>query len=106
MKGKSGGAELLELARRTLRRQLLEHVPAGHKYTALMVANAMAIVARQIEPGGEKENEEASRRLCRDIRAGNVGPGTPDHDTVYNLLCDQARQNVLISNPGYLDEVE
>ncbi len=104
MKDKSSGAELLELARRTLRGQLLEHILPQEKYLGLMVANAMAIVARQIELGAPKEDEEERRRLCQDIRAGNIDPGSPDYDAVYQSLCDQARNNVLISNPGYLDK--
>jgi len=104
MKDKSSGAELLELARRTLRGKLLEHIPPQEKYTALMVANAMAIVARQIELAAPKEDEQETRRLCQDIRAGNVAPGSPDYDTIYQSLRNQARNNVLISNPGYLDD--
>ncbi|NQU58778.1 MAG: hypothetical protein HQ513_16240, partial [Rhodospirillales bacterium] len=79
-------------------------IPAEKKYLTLMVANAMAIVARQIELGDIKEDEEVTRRLCQDIRAGRVGPGSSDYDAVYDSLCEQARQKVLISNPGYLDE--
>ena len=104
MKNKSSGAELLELARRTLRGQLLEHITPQQKYLGLMVANAMAIVARQIELGESTEDEEETRRLCQDIRTGNVAPGSPDYDTVYQSLREQARKNVLISNPGYLDQ--
>ncbi|NQU58873.1 MAG: hypothetical protein HQ513_16715 [Rhodospirillales bacterium] len=48
MNNKSNGADLLELARQTLRQQLLEHIPADKKYLSLMVAYAMGIVARQI----------------------------------------------------------
>lgn len=104
MSDTSTGSELLELARRTLRQQLLKHIPAEKKYTALMVAGAMAIVARQIEQGDNTPNEAQARQLCKNIRAGKVGPDSGDYDTVYKQLSDQARQNVLISNPGYLDK--
>jgi len=104
MKDKSSGAELLELARRTLRGQLLQHIPPQEKYMGLMVANAMAIVARQIELGQPKEDEAEAHRLCQDIRAGKVAPGSADYDTLYRSLREQARKNVLISNPGYLDK--
>jgi len=104
MKDKSDGSDLLRLARRIMQQQLLEHIPAEKKYTARMVAGAMAIVARQIDRGDENENDEESRQLSADIRAGRVGPQLPDYDTVYETLCDQARLKVLISNPGYLDQ--
>ncbi len=129
MRDRPSGAELLELARRILRQQLLEHIPPEDKYSALMVANTMAIAARQMAFGDSLEREELSRvaeifgevphadntadvqsaleecylRLSRDIREGKVAPGSPNYDLVYGLLHDQARQKVLESNPGYLE---
>jgi hypothetical protein len=96
-------SKLLELARRTLRRQLQGGTLADDKYTTLMIANAMAIVARQIEQVEDKD-VEASARLGQEIRAGDIVPDSPRFDEVYELLSDQARQKVLISNPGYLDK--
>ena len=90
--------KLLELARRAQQGD-----GANDKYTTLMIANALAIVARQNERT-EDEDIEEPRGLARDIRAGNVGLNSTRYDSVYQLLCDQARQNVLISNPGYLDK--
>ncbi|MBC8269783.1 MAG: hypothetical protein H8E36_13625 [Rhodospirillaceae bacterium] len=91
-------SKLFELARRT------QQGEGPHdKYTTLMIANAMAIVARHIELD-ENDDAEASNRLCQEIRAGEVIPGSTRYDEVYELLTDQARQKVLISNPGYLDK--
>ena len=130
MRDKPTGAELLKLARRIMREQLLEHIPPEKKYQALMIANTMAIAARQIEYGDEKEREdlarvtsilgeksdpdnsaevqaaleECYRALSKDIREGRIVPGASRHDEVYELLYGQARQKVLESNPGYLDE--
>jgi hypothetical protein len=127
MRDKPGGAELLKLARRILRQQLLQHIPPEDKYSALMVANAMVIAARQMEFGDAIERQELDRvaqitgeetqgddvqsslqdcyrRLSRDIRAGDVVPATAHYDAIYELLYDQAKQKVLESNPGYLKE--
>ncbi|HJN24927.1 MAG TPA: DUF6285 domain-containing protein [Rhodospirillales bacterium] len=130
MRDKPGGAELLKLARKILREQLLEHIPAQKKYSALMVANTMAIAARQFEFGDARERDELSRiaailgekidpasstevqtaletcyrKLSADIREGKVGPGSANFEAVSELLHDQAKQKVRESNPGYLDE--
>ncbi|MBL6933011.1 MAG: hypothetical protein ISR45_08690 [Rhodospirillales bacterium] len=130
MRDKPDGAELLGLARRILREQLLEHIPPQKKYQALMVANSMAIAARQIEFGDGVEREELSmvanllgenpepensaavqsalqdcyRKLALQIRKGKIAPGSSSFDDVYELLLDQAKQKVRESNPGYLDE--
>ncbi len=55
------GRELLAIARRTLLDELLPCLPPGHRYAALMVANAMAIAGREWLVGGAREEE--SRRL-------------------------------------------
>lgn len=105
MSDRSNAVALLELARRTLRQQLMDQITPQHKYTALMVANAMAIVARQMQLGFQNDDdEEAVRNLAREIRAGDIDPASTRYTEIYQLLCDQARQNVLISNPGYLDQ--
>jgi hypothetical protein len=98
------GAKLLELARHTLRGQLPVEVPAENKYTTLMIANAMAIVGRQIEFADEAENEDDMRRLSEEIRAGNIAPGSSRFNAVHDMLKVQARQKILISNPGYLEK--
>lgn len=121
MRDKPDGPDLLKLARRILRNQLLKHIPAEDKYSALMVANVMAIAARQMENGDAFEREELTRLndllsndvasldegyrvLSAEIRAGEIEPGTERHKSVYQLLLDQAREKVRESNPGYLEE--
>jgi hypothetical protein len=56
-------ADLLETARTVLREAILPQLPPSARYQALMVANAMAIAARQIA-AGERPVEEAGRRLA------------------------------------------
>ena len=46
MRDKPDGPALLGLARRIFRNQLMKHIPAKDKYSALMVANVMATFAQ------------------------------------------------------------
>jgi len=46
MRDQPDGAQLLDMAQRLMREQLLPIIPAEHHYTALMVARAMAIASR------------------------------------------------------------
>ena len=52
------GDELLEYAREILRTELLAVLPAEHRLTGLMIANAMGIAARQLKVGDELEYQE------------------------------------------------
>jgi len=58
MRDRPLGAELLDIARTTLREKLLKSLPAELHYEALMIANAMAIAGRQLEFGEKPEQEE------------------------------------------------
>jgi len=128
MRDRPTGAELLDLAREILRGDLLPELPAEKKFPALMIANAMAIAARQMRAGDtpareqlaalaalyggpvavsggaviEREVTRLYRRLAEDIRAGRFDPGTPDHAAAFDLVREQARQKVAESNPKYL----
>jgi transposase len=122
------GKDLLELARNVLRRDLIDQLPKENFFTALMLANAMAIAARQLDAGDRPEAEELAalaglygetcnaesreemqrglnrlyRRLCREIRGGSYDPGTSLHAQVFNHLMDSTTRKVRESNPKYL----
>ncbi len=68
MRPKPSAAELLEIARKTLRGDLLAALPESRRYEALMVANAVAIAGRVLERGEAPEREElaALARLTGD----------------------------------------
>ncbi|MGN8275856.1 DUF6285 domain-containing protein [Pseudomonas sp. SMN5] len=53
--------ELLEIARTTLLEQLLPALPGELRYPTLMIANAMAIAARESRLGPEAEGLEQER---------------------------------------------
>lgn len=110
--------ELLKIARQTLLQELLPALPNELRYATLMVANAMAIAARECHAGAqvaaqESENlqvllEEslptvnaARRALSEAIRAGRY-----DAPEIQGTLLDALRQittaQLAISNPKAL----
>ena len=131
MRDQPDGAELLKTARTLLRDQLIPALPADQKYPALMIANAMAIAARQLDAGDEplrqqwltlrllldkpdrtvpveRETIEAeltamNRTVAEQIRNGAADT---DHDrraAIYDYLRQMTRQRVTESNPGFFD---
>jgi hypothetical protein len=120
------GPELLGIARATFLEQLLPHLPRDLRYTALMVANAMAVAARDAELRageeaaelamlgwlyGEESLREAGRtdeqkrhrlrrRLAREIREGHLDRMLTGR--LHTLLQDRAVARLRISNPKYL----
>ncbi|HUP94592.1 MAG TPA: DUF6285 domain-containing protein [Burkholderiales bacterium] len=116
------GADLLSIARDTLLSELLPLASGEARYALLMVANAMAIAAREAEAGDapvksavarleklygetlsgdalESRLSEYERRLTQDIRAGVFDT----HDDRQRALLAHLRESVLdrlrISNP-------
>jgi hypothetical protein len=109
-------ADLLEVARRTLREQVMPTMEGGARYEAAMVANAMAIAIREIELGGRIRAEEQAllaeflgapaaalpelrRRLCRELRDGEVLANRPDE--LRMLLRKLVHARLAVSNPEY-----
>jgi len=122
MKNRPEAADLLVIARDALTRQILPKLPESERYTALMIANAMAIARREIEaddaplraelsrlrelyPDAPRDVpvselratvERCNRRLARDIRAGR-------HDSEPAALLEHLRrttkEKLAISNP-------
>ena len=75
---------LIELAVETLRGELQPALPPEQRYTAAMIANALAIARREILVDGETarwelldaaypEGDGDMRRLAEDIRSGKLG---------------------------------
>lgn len=120
------GAALLEEARRTLLEALLPLLPPERRYDGLMVANAMAIAAREAEQGDVLLREgikmlaalfaesgaaagptadlhtqlvELEGRLAGEIRAGMGDAPGARRDAVHEYLRWSARARVLLSNP-------
>ena len=116
-------AELLAIARKTLLEELLPNLPKEQRYTALMIANAMAIAKREIETGVDELNTELqlfaehygdagvraagsepqqqlavlNARLAEDIRAHRLG----NEASLKALLKQQVLARLKISNPKF-----
>ncbi len=120
------GAELLRVAQKILREQLMPGIAEDQRYQALMVANAMAIAARELKAGesdlrdelrmlselygdtvvgeaGNSTKEKVARlnkRLAKDIRSGVMDGACAQG--VRALLKAQVTARLRVSNPKYL----
>jgi len=127
MRNKPDAAGLLHTARETLLNELLDLLPEERRYAMRMVANALAIAAREAEMEeadlvkelrllselyGEdvaqaaganlhERIEKMNKRFARDIRDGMFDGACAQG--VQALLMDQVRARLRISNPKYLE---
>ena len=76
-------AELLGTARATLVDELLPALAGERRYTALMLANALAIAARDAAQGAAAIRREVE--LLRPLAAQAVPPSDPGSDDVHAL---------------------
>ena len=123
MRPKPSAAALLEIARQTLRGDLLSALPEERRYEALMAANAIAIAGRVLERGDTPEREERASlarlmgekdsaipleilygRLCDELRAGTVVSGTDRHRAVFAHLRRTTLDRLRESNPKALPD--
>ena len=130
MRPKPSAAELMEIARKTLRGDLLAALPESRRYEALMAANAVAIAGRVLERGEAPEREELAAlarltgasgetvsagaetvrerlgvlygRLCDELRADAIAPGTDRHRAVFAHLRRITLDRLRESNPKAL----
>ena len=123
MRDRPLAGELLAVARRLLREELVPLLPPERRLDGLMVANAMAIAARQIATGDAPRDEERAslqallgspaedieelnRDLAARIRAGSLGLGGADADHVHLHLLRIAADRTAESNPKALARVQ
>jgi hypothetical protein len=100
-------ADLLATAREVLLNELLPALPPEKAFAARMVANAMAIAARDAaQPDWEAEALARMggdpRAFAAAIRAGRFDPGSPDHARIATLLDDLTRARCAVSAPRAL----
>ena len=122
-----GAAELLATARATLLDKLLPRVPEELRYDARMIANAMAIAAREHAAGDTAAHAELARlsalfserhepcagtelkaacadlkrRLTAEIRAGRFDDKS--HAALLDHLAQTAADELAVSNPRALE---
>lgn len=106
--------ELVEAVRDFIENRAMPELKGHTAFHARVAANALSVVARELELGpqsasGEKQRlavllghdgtlEELNRELCRRIRSGSFDldtPGLAEHLTV------TTREKVRIDQPGY-----
>jgi hypothetical protein len=123
-----GGPELLTIAREALMADLLPLAHGDARYTLLMVANAMAIAAREAADGDaqaqarlsrleklygetsgarsgadlESQLAEHERRLAQDIRAGRFDANDDRQRAMLEYLRESVAARLRISNPKAL----
>ncbi len=122
---------LLLAARTWLLDELVPHLAPEKRYDALLIASAMAIVARELEAGSAGREQERqleveflrciypdlaeeqgrrgehlrvlSARLARDIRAGRFDHPGPEREALRQWLCDDTVDSLKKCNPRYLE---
>jgi hypothetical protein len=95
MTDRPNARELLDIARATLAEEVLPLIPADKRLSALMVASALGMAARELAASPPP----SPRTSIADIRAGK-------HDgdvALYEALLAEARARAAISNPKYLE---
>lgn len=120
MPDRPDGPALLDEARRTLLETLLPLLPPDRRYDGLMVANAMAIAAREAGQGDGLLRDAASMlaalfpaapaapageleaALAREIRAGQCDVPGPRREAVRDYLRRSVTARLRISNPKAL----
>ncbi len=119
MNNRPDGSELLAVARRVLLDDLLPLLPAEKTYDALMVANAMAIAAREFgrpdqdrcppddrisqfyrQAGLDDALDPTETCLAAQIRKKAIPPS--HGGLLYQLLVSLTRAKLAISNPKHL----
>jgi hypothetical protein len=112
----SATADLLKVARASLRETVLPRTAADVRYEGAMIANALAIAVRELEAGAatraaerdllarlygtaEAGLPELRARFCRDLRAGTFAPEREPE--IRFLLRELVRARLAISNPAY-----
>ena len=120
MSNDTADTDLLVTARSVLRDELLKVIPDHKRYEALMVANAMAIVAREAKLGSLTapppqfsksisdllkqvgEPEELVSNLIQRLRSDAFNPENKKTALLHKTLMVEAERKVRISNPRYL----
>jgi hypothetical protein len=114
--------DILRIAQKQMRERIVPALPEAERYNGLLIASAMAIVARELAKQAETAAREISERdrlgsllrlsdaaspdlwriLARRIRQGEFDPVRPGRGQVFALLRSAARADVEVCNPAYL----
>ena len=121
MRREPSAQDLLETARALLREAVVPRLQGTARYEALMVANAIAIAARQLAAGDRSVRAAYDRlvalydaaglapvdlewQLARDVRGGVFDAPSPRRSAVFAHLCETARAAAEESHPKALSD--
>lgn len=108
---------LLATALETLRTDLIPALPPEKRYSALMTANALAMVEREMRPAGDDHSgflkaaaalygptaetsaSALEKRLCTDIEAGRFDAEGPKRRAAIQCLKASVTARLAITNP-------
>jgi hypothetical protein len=96
MQDRPDAYELLEALQRYLRDELLEAVPAEHRFGVRVAANVCAILARETTALTPDRSEQ--RALAVEIRAGEWDQRLPE---LAARLREEVRARVDLAHPGW-----
>jgi hypothetical protein len=96
MQDRPDADELLEALERYLRDDLLDAVPAEHRFRVRVAANVCAILARETAPAAPDRAEQ--RALAAAIRAGAWDDRLPQ---LAARLRDEVRAKLAVDHPGW-----
>lgn len=117
MQRETGSAELLQAAHEALLGEVLPGLTGQQRYTALMVANALKMIERELAVNGHLReadhavqafasladpSDEPARVLCKSLRAGHHDGDPRLHQALYA----RAIQAVAITRPDILTPAE
>ncbi|HKA42779.1 MAG TPA: DUF6285 domain-containing protein [Burkholderiales bacterium] len=102
MNDRPDARNLLQTARGALVADLLPALPEALRYTALMIANAMAIAQREIEAGDARLRDEHDR-VCSLL---GERPRTPAAGALHGVLEDYNRRLARAIRAGRFDGKE
>ena len=101
---------LLEIAYRTYRDEIVGELTGSKRYTGAMIANAMAIAAREMEAGDQAADLLAQlgaddtmdlAELAQAIRKGRINDES--HAGLLEALLGYVREQLKVTNPRFLE---
>lgn len=90
--------KLLDIARDTLRAELLDALPADKRHAGLMIANALAIASRHVGAAPIDGSGDAARAQA----AGSFGDDEAARRALHEALLARTRAELAIANPKAL----
>ena len=90
--------KLLDIARDTLRAELLEVLPADKRHAGLMIANALSIASRYVGAGAIDASADDQRAQA----AASFGEDAAARTALHEALLARTRAELAIANPKAL----